>query len=139
MLPLLAQVSTTDIPDSQLAHGLKLLLFGLACVALALTIWDKLKAKPAAHQVYASIDSQIAMESRLNVRLTKLEDHHETVEAKLDAIRKQIADDYAKIQASDEARVSTIHKRLNDSDNVLRDLTAKVATALARTGGHPHA
>ena len=135
MLPLLAQVSTTDIPDSQLAYGLKLLLFASACVAVWVSIWDKLKTRPAAHQTYASIESQVAMESRLNTRLSKLEDHHETVEAKLDAIRKQIADDYAKIQASDEARVSTIHKRLNDSDNVLRDLTEKVATALARTGG----
>jgi len=117
---ILAQASTTPIADSQLATGLKLLALGLAVVALLVTIWDKVKAKPPASELYAT-----------KPEVEKLEKKVERTEEKIDNLRVEIVKNHNDLQRSDEARTSNLHNRLNSFQETLRVISEKVGASNA--------
>lgn len=126
MIPaLLAQAATAPLDDSALATGLKLLAWGLAVIALAVVIWKNSRPYPAAAEVYATKEETRSMKEEAKA----LAHHIHKTDEKIDQLRVDVARNYSDLQASDEARTSVLHRRLDSMQEVLRQISEKVGAA----------
>lgn len=121
----LAQVSAGSLDDSALAYGFKLLVLSAGLVALLVTIWDKIKPRPAHSEVYATKDETRAIREEARLMAARISKSDE----KTDQLRVDVARSYSDLQASDEARTSVLHRRLDSMQEVLRQISEKVGAA----------